>query len=390
MVNLEMVRSTRVQSIPLASGDAGVEQTIRAMRRLIEQGKKDPIVHETAAMILRGANVPAFNWSGEVRAIYSWVLQNIRFTRDVYGKETLHSAPEILRLRIGDCDDFTILLCSLLGTIGHKTRIVTIAKPEDERNFSHVFPQVCLDGAWVTIDAARRNAAIGRNPENTERVRVWDTASDHFVDVQGLNGEAAGRSPNALPGAYPAWVADPRFRSLRGHTIRGVGHYGVGEVGSVLSGMRATSGDPVAQEQFRKQMAVQMPVATRNDDSRRQLMKKLRFIAPDGAAVEYAARSLGEMRIMNARAMKRGLGIDWGDITSAIEAGTTGAANIISATRASPYNLFPTTAAGGRSYAPPSAYPPAAGTAFGGISTGTLLLGGLGILAVAMIAGGRR
>src|SRR5260370_16607538 len=223
VVNLEMVRTGRTaESYPLAGGDAGVAQTITAMRRLIEQGKKNPIVHECAATIIRSAGVPAFDWSGEVRAMYNWVLQNIRFTRDVYGKEPLHTAPEILRLGIGDCDDFTILLCSLLGTIGHKCRIVTIAKPEDERNFSHVFPQVFIDGAWLTIDAARRGAAIGRNPDRAERVRVWDTSSDDFVDVQGLNGlgqSPAGRNPNALPGAYPAFVADPPFPSLPHPTI---------------------------------------------------------------------------------------------------------------------------------------------------------------------------
>jgi hypothetical protein len=335
MVNLEMVRSSgmgamSVMSSPLASGDAGVAQTIRAMRRLIDLGKKNPRVHETAARIIRSAGVPAFDWMGEVTAVYNWVLANIRFTRDVYGKETLHSADEILRLQIGDCDDFTILLCSLLGTIGHKTRILTISKPEDERNFSHVFPQVFVNGQWVTIDAARRGAAIGRNPERTDRVRVWDTASDNFVDVEGLSGlgGAAGRAPNALPGAYPAWVADPRFRTLRGHSVRGVGHYGIGEV----------------------------------------------------------------RRVLNARAMKRGLGddggFDWGALATAISAGTTGAANIITATRANPYNLFPTTsmAPGARPIQPLISNAPGA---IGGISTSTLLLGGLGFLAVAMIAGRR-
>src|SRR5258705_297323 len=115
MVNLEMVRGGRgmkAESFPLAGGDAGIEQTVRAMCRLIEKGKKDPIVHETAARIIREAGVPSYDWGGEARAMFQWVLQHIRFTRDVYGKETLHAAPEILRLGIGDCDDFTILLCS--------------------------------------------------------------------------------------------------------------------------------------------------------------------------------------------------------------------------------------------------------------------------------------
>lgn len=341
MVNLEMVRAGSgmpVQAAPLAHGDAGVGQTIRAMRRLIDQGKKDPTVHEAAAKIIRAAGVPAYDWAGEVRAVYGWVLRNIRFTRDIYGKETLHSAPEILRLGIGDCDDFTILLCSLLGTIGHKTRILTIAKPEDEGNFSHVFPQVFLNGQWLTIDAARRGAAIGRNPERTDRVRIWNTTSDEYVDVQGLSGHydrqslsgAAGRAPNALPGAYPAFVADPRFRNLRGHTIRGLGRYGAGEVRKAL--------------------------------------------------LSRGVLSLGQDD-----------GFDFSQLAPLIQSAATGTANIIAATRATPYNLFPTT-----SYNPALAVQPRATIptglttspfGVGGISTTTLLLLGFG--AVALIAAER-
>lgn len=335
MVNLEMVRgmggAMPVQSIPLASGDAGVAQTIRAMRRLIEQGKKDPHVHEAAARILRAAGVPAFDWMGEVRAVYDWVLRNIRFTRDVYGKETLHSAAEILRLGIGDCDDFTILLCSLLGTIGHKCRILTIAKPEDEGNFSHVFPQVFVGGRWLTIDAARRGAAIGRNPERTQRVRIWDSSSEDFVDVQGLAGHysrqalagPAGRSPNALPGAYAPAMADPRFRNLRGHSIRGLGRYGAREVRKALRGMRGMGQDD---------------------------------------------------------------GFDWTALTQAITAGTTGAANIITATRANPYNLFPTTSIQQQPMTRLPYTPLPAPSLISGISTGTLLLGGLGLIAVVALS----
>lgn len=342
MVNLEMVRSggaMAVQSSPLASGDAGVAQTIRAMRRLIEQGKKDPKVHEAAALIIRSSSVPAYDWSGEIRAIYNWVLHNIRFTRDVQGKETLHAAPEILRLGIGDCDDFTILICSLLGTIGHRTRILTISKPEDERNFSHVFPQVFVNGQWLTLDAARRGAAIGRNPENVERVRIWDTASDNFVDVEGLSGTytalhgSAGRSPNALPGAYPAFVADPRFRNLRGHSLRGLGRYGAAEVRKALAGARMAKSGALGQDNG---------------------------------------------------------GVDWSAITQAISAGATGAANIISATRAAPYNLFPTTSYNPNAFSqrPAPLVTSPVGT-IGGISTTTLLLLGIGAVALIGLERGR-
>jgi len=314
--------------VPLAGGDRGVEQTVRAMRRLIEQGKKDPVIRELAARIITTANIPAFDFTGEARAVFEWVRQNLRFTRDVYGVETLQAAREIVRLGIGDCDDFTVLICSLLGTIGHKTRIVTISKPEDEKNFSHVFPQDYLQGVWITLDAARLSPAFGKDPENVDRVRVWAISSDDFRDVQGLlNGPRlagpGGRNPNALPGAYSSWVADPRYRNLRGHTLRGVGHYGRKEIRRALAG-----------------------------------------------------RGMGDFS-----------DVDWSDISKLVTAGTTGAANIISATRANPYNLYPTTAVSQTATPlqnPLLAQQLAAQQNPFGLSTGTLLLLGLGVGALVL------
>jgi hypothetical protein len=246
MLNLESRMPMR--STPLLDGDAGVSQTIQAMRSLIDAGKKDPTIHETAAWIIRCAHVRPFDWMGEVKALGKWVGRNIRFTRDVYGKETLHAAPDILRLRIGDCDDFTILLCSLLGTIGVKTRIVTISNHmEDPEQFSHVYPEALVNDQWIPVDFARRNARFGKGPETYFRKRLWSTSSDEYADVSGLNGyglqenrnwgtlsgsysRAALAGPSDRPGAFrfsanPQAAISPR-RKPRYKTMIGLGHYG--------------------------------------------------------------------------------------------------------------------------------------------------------------------
>lgn len=219
-----------VSAVPLAGGDAGVQQTIRAMRRLIEQGKKDPLIHELAAQILQRAGVAAFDWRGEVQAIGEAVGRNVRFTRDVTGKETLHAARDIVRLRIGDCDDFTILICSLLETIGCRTRIVTVSNhPEDPGQFSHVYPEALVQGEWIPVDFARRSPSFGKGPENYFRKRVWQGADD-YEDVAGLSGGSTMRRQLSgalqLPRAYRA-DSIPQFRQRhRAAPVIGVGHYG--------------------------------------------------------------------------------------------------------------------------------------------------------------------
>lgn len=223
------------QSFPLAGGDAGVNQTVRAMQRLIEKGKRDPDIHSLAAQILTQAAVPSFDRAGAARAIGEWVRDNIRFTDDVVGIETLHSAREVARLRIGDCDDFTILISSLLQTVGLPTHIVTVAgSGDDPTQFSHVYPEVEIDGQWIAVDYARRDPDFGRTPEGYFRKRVYEEAG-RYADVAGLAGMGGRRRrsrsgvayfPNALPGAYSAVNLNKYRHQLRGRAPSGFGHYG--------------------------------------------------------------------------------------------------------------------------------------------------------------------
>lgn len=351
MMTFERYAPMRAQTFPLAGGDAGTAQTVRAMCRLIEQGKKDPRIHELAAAIV--ANCPAeYTPAGEMaaaRAIYSWGLANVRYTPDVTGKETLHSAWDVARLRIGDCDDFTILFCSLFETIGKKTRIVTIsAHGEDPNQFSHVFPEVLVLGRWIPIDAARKHASFARAPEHWYRRREWDCDTGEYVDVAGLNGYGQrhammGQIPAALPAAYSP-RAHPIIRRAVSQ-IRRRGPMGQGNYGHAA--MRRLLGqgyDP-------------------------------NTIYAGGAPGPYATSGDGP-------------NYDWSGIASAIQAGTTGTANIITAERAAPQNLFPTTSLFAPSQAPIYPYgvvsrgAQASGSFFANLSPTTMLLFGLGGIAL--------
>lgn len=163
----------------LPEGDPGTGVTIQHMIGLIEAGKKNPLVNRAAASIVR--SVPQFQRLAEASAVYQWVRRNIRFTSDVKGVETLRAPAETLTAGVGDCDDYVTLIASLLATIGHNLRIVTVASdPRDPSIFTHVFPEDYIRGRWVALDAARRNPAIGKRPSRVYRVRVWQMDGTYF------------------------------------------------------------------------------------------------------------------------------------------------------------------------------------------------------------------
>lgn len=179
-------------SEPLAEGDAGTEQTVRWIRHLVNEGIRDPLVNKTAGSILRAAAVAPYDELGEIRALFAWVLdaRNIRFTKDPDGKETLRPASTILEWGFGDCDDINaILLPSLLGTVGYRTRLITIASDaRAPETFTHVYCEVLYRGQWIPLDAARKNTRFGSAPSRQYRARAWSLVADEHEDLRGLAG----------------------------------------------------------------------------------------------------------------------------------------------------------------------------------------------------------
>src|SRR5947209_9321724 len=161
-----MTALSPVARMPLPGGDRGTEATVAQIRKLVHAGMTDQVVNRLAMQIVHAAGVQQFNFAGEVQAIFQWVLRNIRFFKDPDGIETLRTAREILAVQGGDCDDINgVLLPSLLLTIGHPVRLVTISNsPDSPQLFSHIYCEVEINGQWVPLDAARRDPGFGKGP----------------------------------------------------------------------------------------------------------------------------------------------------------------------------------------------------------------------------------
>lgn len=184
-------------AVPLLSGDAGVAQTIELMRKLIDAGVKDPKINQYAIDALRNSGAPQHDPLSAAKAIFDTVSANFYFVNDPVGpsgtKETLRWPRVTLELKAGDCDDFTVLICSLLGTIGESTRIVTVASdPRDPQQFTHVYPEVEINGDWIPVDVARPGAQFGLAPEHVYRKKIWSCTDSSAAEVSGVRHSLAG------------------------------------------------------------------------------------------------------------------------------------------------------------------------------------------------------
>ena len=88
-----------LQKIP--SGYAGTLKTVEHIIDLIKQGAKNFHVRLTAIDILLERGVRPKDYLGEIKALLEWVQQNVRYTKDTFRVEVLHSARRMLELRAG-------------------------------------------------------------------------------------------------------------------------------------------------------------------------------------------------------------------------------------------------------------------------------------------------
>lgn len=134
----------------LPTGEPGTATTLQLMRRLVIQFKRAPEIREVALGLI--AHLRPKDWGGEIKAVFEFVRDQIRYTRDIRGLETLQIPPVTLDLGAGDCDDKSTLLAALLESIGHPTRFVAVGY-RGPGQYSHVYVETKLGPRWVPLDA---------------------------------------------------------------------------------------------------------------------------------------------------------------------------------------------------------------------------------------------
>jgi transglutaminase-like putative cysteine protease len=154
--------SGRVVSIP--DGEAGTEATIAAMREMVNRCKVNPVIRQMATTI--AFLQPEKDYRAEAEAIFNEVRDGIRYMRDVNGVETLQEPDITAVTRLGDCDDQSTLLATLLESIGVPTRFVVAGYGGP--HYEHVYLQAWLDeDGWVDMDATEPHPMGWAPPDPT-------------------------------------------------------------------------------------------------------------------------------------------------------------------------------------------------------------------------------
>ena len=138
------------------------------MKDLVKAGRKNLSIRSKAVNLV--SNLPQKDRIGEIRALFDFVQNEIRYVRDIHNVETLHYAEQVLAQASGDCDDKSVLLASLLESIGHPTRFNAVGFRPGE--FSHVFVETRVGPKWLSLDTTEPYP-MGWKPPNIVETMVF-------------------------------------------------------------------------------------------------------------------------------------------------------------------------------------------------------------------------
>jgi len=156
--------------LQVRDGTAGVRDKLRALRAVVEQGKRDPEFRALALGVVR--SVREGDVAGELGAISRWVRRMVRYRRDPVGVE-LYTSPDLLgRLAqngeaAGDCDDHVAIGSALAEVLGHPSRFVVGGfRDGPDATWAHVWRQTwdARAGRWRTFDDTAKGKPPGWSP----------------------------------------------------------------------------------------------------------------------------------------------------------------------------------------------------------------------------------
>lgn len=147
----------------IPDGASGIGATLSMMSALSRDGRKSMLVRETALCLISGFDQK--DYSSEVRALHAFVRDSIRYVQDPDECELIQTPDKTIELCAGDCDDKSILLAALLGSIGYVARYRAIGFQPGI--FEHVYVETKLRERWIPLETTEPVEAGWQPDEST-------------------------------------------------------------------------------------------------------------------------------------------------------------------------------------------------------------------------------
>lgn len=196
-----IIRDKRIQVTPRQQTPV----TLAIIGKAIRDASSYLPIRNLAASL--AAEAPRKDFKKQLQNIYNYFVKRWRYVRDPHGTETVTVNPRAIYnlvmghnggaggksgFGVGDCDDATVGLGSLMLSAGFPVRIGVTAPPgmPPGVTFTHVFPQAHVPNVgWVTVDPVLLpNAGLGAVAPHS-RMAVFDLKG-RLIATRGVSARA--------------------------------------------------------------------------------------------------------------------------------------------------------------------------------------------------------
>jgi len=163
---------SKMKKKSLARGARGNYKTVDYMRKIARKVNGHPEIRQLAENILNYYSTPDMYYFDEALAIGDYVKKFVRYVRDPHGIEMLTDPLTMIdKLKrgeaFGDCDDMSLLIATLLLSIGHEPYFAIVKYNKDFKSYQHIYVVVYTKNMGekkdrrLSIDAIAKQYPIG-------------------------------------------------------------------------------------------------------------------------------------------------------------------------------------------------------------------------------------
>lgn len=166
----------------LSNSDRGNYETVEIMRQKARELSSHPKVRALALKILESAHLRSHDFLNEARAIAEFVQREVRYVKDINNVEQLHDPLYMIdQIKAGtaqgDCDDMSLLLATLLLSIGHQPYFAIVRYRTYSGPFNHIYV-VTYDRNWggakqrLVMDTILKDRPIGKEVPHKSKKEI--------------------------------------------------------------------------------------------------------------------------------------------------------------------------------------------------------------------------
>ena len=160
---LDEIKDIPIKKYFIGSDYTASLNTLQIMKKVIHESAKNPYVRRYAEYITDSVSCCKFS---QMDTILTFVQEHVKYISNPRYYQYIKT-PSVLLKQIdqnlptaGACSDLTILLLSLLESIGFKTAIIAVSY-EPSKKLQHVYGIAKNQSQWYPMDPTNSSAPVG-------------------------------------------------------------------------------------------------------------------------------------------------------------------------------------------------------------------------------------